>query len=74
LRFSRNRVPIASVYIGYPRRETRQVITCLYKRAIADVEGERTGNLMSGFPGGLNLSTQHLHEVYSQESESLKFF
>src|SRR5215467_8720806 len=28
---------------------------------------------MSGFPGGLNGSTQHFLEVYSQESENLKF-
>src|SRR5216683_6519707 len=28
---------------------------------------------MSGKPGGLNGSTQHFPEVYSQESENLKF-
>jgi hypothetical protein len=30
--------------------------------------------LSPGLSGGLNGSTQHLLEVYSQESESLRFF
>ena len=30
-------------------------------------------SLVSGCPGGLNGSTQHFLEVYSQESENLKF-
>ena len=37
-------------------------------------QGKRGSHQMSGSPGGLNWSAQHLREVYSQESESPKFF